>query len=93
MVIAVRLRGARGTAESVWLQVHIQRKAVKGKPLSDCQKRRNSRIAKTRSRVEHVFAGLTQLGGKAQRSIGLAHTKLQLNLKGRRRITYDDFVA
>jgi IS5 family transposase len=62
-------------------RVHIQRKATKGKPLSDCQKRRNTRIAKTRARVEHVFAGIEQLGGKGIRSIGLARATLQLNLK------------
>jgi IS5 family transposase len=62
-------------------RVHIQRKAAKGKPLSDCQKRRNTRIAKTRARVEHVFAGFAQLGGKGLRSIGLARATLQLNLK------------
>jgi transposase, IS5 family len=62
-------------------RAHIQRKPAKGKPLSDCQKRRNARIAKTRARVGHVFAGFTQLGGKALRSIGLARATLQLNLK------------
>lgn len=62
-------------------RVNIQRKAQKGKPLSDCQKRRNTRIAKTRARVEHVFAGIEQLGGKGLRSIGLARATLQLNLK------------
>jgi transposase, IS5 family len=62
-------------------RVHIQRKAAKGKPLSACQKRRNTRIAKTRARVEHVFAGFAQLGGKVLRSIGLARATLQLNLK------------
>lgn len=62
-------------------RVHIQRKAAKGKPLSNCQKRRNTRIAKTRARVEHVFAAIEQLGGKGLRSIGLARATLQLNLK------------
>jgi|GEM_PF-1854898 len=46
------------------LRVHTQRKAPKGKPLSDCQKRHNTRIAKTRARIGHVFAGLGQMGGK-----------------------------
>lgn len=63
------------------LRVHIQRKAVKGKPLSNCQKRRNTRIARTRARVEHVFASLEQMGGKGLRSIGLARATLQLNFK------------
>jgi transposase, IS5 family len=62
-------------------RVHIQRKAKKCRPLSECQQRRNTRIAKTRSRVEHVFAGLEQLGGKTLRSIGLGRAALQLNLK------------
>jgi IS5 family transposase len=62
-------------------RVHIQRKAAPGKPLSDCQQRRNTRIAKTRARVEHVFAGIEQLGGKGLRCIGLERAKLQLNWK------------
>ena len=62
-------------------RVHIQRKAAKGKPLSDCQNRRNNRIARTRARVEHVFAGLEQLGGKTLRCIGLDRATLLLNWK------------
>lgn len=62
-------------------RVHIQRKGQAGRPLSDCQERRNKRIAKVRTRVEHVFAGLEQMGGKALRSIGLARATLHLNWK------------
>ena len=62
-------------------RMQIQRKGSKGKPISATQKRRNTRIARTRARVEHVFAGLSQLGGKSLRSIGLARAKLQLNWK------------
>ena len=62
-------------------RVQIQRKASPGKPLSDCQKGRNTRIARTRARVEHVFAGLEQLGGKGLRSIGLDRATLLLNWK------------
>ena len=61
--------------------MHIQRKGQAGEPLSDCQEQRNQRIAKTRARVEHVFASLEQMGGKAQRSIGLARATLLLNWK------------
>lgn len=39
-------------------RLHIQRKGVPGKPLSECQQQRNRRIARTRARVEHVYAGL-----------------------------------
>ena len=62
-------------------RLHIQRKGQPGKALSDCQQRRNRRIAKTRARVEHVFASLQQMGGKALRCIGLARAKLHLNWK------------
>src|SRR5512133_3785264 len=62
-------------------RMHIQRKGSKDKPISEAQQRRNHRIAKTRARIEHVFAGLAQMGGKTLRSIGLARAKLHLNWK------------
>ena len=62
-------------------RAHIQRKAAKGKPLSDCQSRRNIRIARSRARVEHVFAGLEHMGGKVLRCIGLDRVTLQLHGK------------
>ena len=62
-------------------RMHIQRKASEDKPISAAQEPRNKRIAKTRARIEHVFAGMTQLGGKALRTIGLARATLQLNWK------------
>lgn len=62
-------------------RLHIQRKGQSGRALSQCQEQRNRRIAKTRARVEHVFASLEQMGGKALRSIGLARATLHLNWK------------
>ena len=62
-------------------RMHIQRKAQKNRPLSTCQQRRNDHIAKTRARVEHVFAALKQQGGKVLRCIGIARATLQLNWK------------
>jgi IS5 family transposase len=62
-------------------RVNIQRKAQRGKPLSDCQRRRNTRIARTRARVEHVFAGLHQMGGLMIRTIGLARAQFQMTTK------------
>ena len=67
-------------SEKGW-RLHIQRKGQAGKPLSDCQERRNRRIAKTRARVEHIYASLQQMGGKVLRSIGLARATLHLNWK------------
>ncbi|TSJ89025.1 IS5 family transposase [Chitinimonas sp. BJB300] len=62
-------------------RMHNQRKGRADKPLSECQKRRNRRIAKIRARVEHPFASLAQLGGKALRCIGLARATLNLHWK------------
>ena len=60
---------------------HIQRKGQAGKPLADCQERRNKRIAEVRARVAQVFTGLEQTGGKALRSIGLARATPHPNWK------------
>lgn len=70
----------RRLSDEGW-RLHIQRKGQPGKPLSECQQARNRRIAKTRARVEHVFASLEQMGGKGLRSIGLARATLHLNWK------------
>lgn len=62
-------------------RVHIQRKAEKNKPLSACQARRNTRIARVRARVEHVFAAMDQMGGKLLRCIGLERADFLLTGK------------
>ncbi len=49
--------------------------------MSDSQERRNRRIAKTRARVEPIYASLEQMGGKALRSIGLERATLHLHWK------------
>ncbi|MDD3759815.1 MAG: IS5 family transposase [Acidithiobacillus sp.] len=61
-------------------RTHIQRKAQKGKPLSACQERRNRRIARVRARVEHVFAAITQWGGKNIRTIGQARASFAMGM-------------
>ena len=58
----------------------IQRKGHRNKPLSDCQQRRNKRIAKTRARVEHVFGAIDQMGGKLLRTIGQARANFALTM-------------
>ena len=50
------------------------------KPLSECQQRRNQRIAKTRARVEHVFGALEQMGGKLLRTIGQARASFAMTM-------------
>lgn len=58
----------------------IQRKGRRNKPLSECQLRRNHRIAKTRARVEHVFASIEQMGGKLIRTIGQTRANFALTM-------------
>ncbi len=62
-------------------RLHIQHKAKRGKPQSECQKRRNPRIAKPRARVKHVFGAMLTMGGQRIRSIGLARARFNLSIK------------
>jgi predicted nucleic acid-binding protein len=48
--------------------------------LSDCQQRRNHRIAKVRARVEHVFAAIAQMGSKLVRTIGHARAAFGMTM-------------
>jgi len=59
----------------------IQRKGEKNKPLSECQKKRNSKIAEKRARVEHPFAGLEEMGGKFVRVIGEKRASFAIHMK------------
>ncbi|AKU14361.1 TnpA [Azoarcus sp. CIB] len=48
--------------------------------MSECQQRRNKRIAKTRARVEHVFGALEQMSGKLLRTIGQAQANFAMTM-------------
>ncbi len=61
---------------------HIQCKAKAGQPLSECQKGRNKRIAKTRARVKHPFAQMRHMGGKFIRTIGQARATVAMTSGG-----------
>jgi IS5 family transposase len=68
-------RGYPSESREAWLKENgyrnqIQRKGKRNQPLSDCQQRRNARIAQTRARVEHAFAAIDQMGSKLIRTIG-----------------------
>ena len=69
-------RGARLKSQG-W-RMHIQRKGNKDNPCPRCSSGATA-ASPHRARVEHVFAGLAQLGRKTLRSIGLAHATLHLN--------------
>lgn len=63
------------------LRDKIQRKGSRGRKLSLCQERRNERIAKSRARVEHVFAEIKRNGGGVMRTIGLKMAKVGMTMK------------
>ena len=48
--------------------------------MSECQKGRNKRIAKTRARVEHPFAQMRHMGGKFIRTIGQARATVAMTM-------------
>ncbi len=64
------------------LKSRIHRKARRGKPLSEREKRGNRTRSKVRARVEHVFgAQCNDMGGTLVRSIGLVRVKARIGLK------------
>jgi IS5 family transposase len=71
---------------------HIQRKGARNHPQPARQETRNQRIAKTRARVEHVFAGIEQMGGKLIRTIGQARANFAMTMMAAsynlKRLTY-----
>lgn len=61
---------------------HIQRKGVRGRPLSEREKRGNRTRARVRSRVEHVFGIQTQRAGSLiVRSIGAVRARVKIGLR------------
>ena len=63
------------------LRSHIHKKGQRNKPLSEAQKRANTRKSKVRVRVEHVFGSMTnEQGGLYFRVIGLARTATKVGL-------------
>jgi len=56
----------------------IQRKATRKHPLPKRQEQRDYTLAKTRSRVEHIFATIEQMGGKLIRAIGIGRVRFAM---------------
>lgn len=90
-------RGYPSGQREAWLKANgyrnrIQRKGQRNQPLSDTQQRRNRGIAKTRARVEHVFAAIEQMGGKLIRTIGQARANFAMTMMAAcynlKRLTY-----
>ena len=78
-------RGYPSEKREAWLKNNgfrnqIQRKGKRNKPLSECQQRRNRRIAKTRARVEHAFGAIEQRGGKLLRTMGQVRANFAMTM-------------
>ena len=58
----------------------IHEKGYRNRPLTKTQIRNNTAKSRIRARVEHVFATMTQFGGKTIRTIGIARARLQIGL-------------
>jgi IS5 family transposase len=79
-------RGYDAQANRDLLKTHKLRDGIarSAKPGQQARQRldaRNKTLNRSRARVEHVFAGLEQLGGKAVRAMTLARNELALLLK------------
>ena len=79
-------RGYDSGANRALLEQHdlkdgIAQRTQPGKAPGTRLKARNRGINRTRARVEHVFAGLHQLGGKNVRVLSLARNTLAITLK------------
>jgi len=60
---------------------HIHKKGKRNKPLSERQKKANTKKSKVRVRVEHVFGSITnEQGGLYFRVIGLARTTVKIGM-------------
>jgi IS5 family transposase len=69
-------------SENPNLELKINEKGYRNKPLTDEQKANNREKSKVRARVEHVFGHMTNSFGEIfVRTIGLARAKCQIALK------------
>ncbi len=83
--VGTSIRGYLSAEREAWLKENrfrnqIQRKGQRNKPMSDCQQRRYTRIAKTRAQVEQVFEAIEQMGGKLLRTIGQARANFTMTM-------------
>ena len=56
-------------------------KGTRGKSLTDSQKKQNRKISKFRSRVEHIFARMTQMNNICVRTIGIKRAATCIGLQ------------
>ncbi len=79
---AYRSEGAVEGLEAEGYREHIQRKGVRGKGLTQWEKRGNGTRAKTRSRIEHVFGVQAKRAGSlVVRTIGIWRARAKIGLR------------
>jgi IS5 family transposase len=78
LIAPIRLRGV--SVGSNAYRNYIQRKGKRNQPLSACQAARNRRIARSRVRIEHVFAVIGQMGGKLIRTVCQARANFAMTM-------------
>ena len=69
------------------VKMRIQKRAVRNKPLTEKENKRNHRFSKIRCRVEHVFGAMrTLFGPPLIRTIGLQRARVKITLRS---LTYN----
>lgn len=69
------------TLEVMGYRSHVHKKGKRNKPLTEQDKKANTRKSKVRARVEHVFGSMTnEMGGLYFRVIGLGRAKLKIGM-------------
>lgn len=69
------------------IKMKIQKRAVRNKPLTEKEEKRNHRFSKIRCRVEHVFGAMrTLFGPPLIRTIGLQRARVKITLRS---LTYN----
>lgn len=78
---AYRSEEAELTLEAMGYRSHVHKKGTRNKPLSERDKKANTRKSKVRVRVEHVFGSISnEQGGLYFRVIGLARTAVKVGM-------------
>ena len=78
-------RGYPSEGREAWLKTNgyrsrIQRNSQRNKPLSETQRGRHERIAKSRARVVYAFESIEQMGGKLIRTVGQARANFVMTM-------------
>lgn len=83
---AYRSENIEEALELLEFESQIHERGYRNKPLTEKQKESNRKKSKIRAKVEHIFAGLSHMGGKLVRSIGIERASVHIGLKN---LTYN----